>query len=604
MLSLLLFRARRPATLVGIAFILSTFLLLMIAPYDIQQPGSEAIKQPWKTSRISQAPLKQDRNDITANLSPATDRKIHILLPATQSNVNLCKTLLTMTILGYPSPTIIAWEDKDKEKGLLGGGSHFAKITRTLDYINDPVRRSQPGFDDELVFMLDAYDIWFQLPLNILLSRYDAIIEEENARVAHRMGRAYSVEGINSKIVFGAGKRCAPNLLNSVSCYPVPESPLPNDIYGGNTDTLIGINEWSSFRTRYLNSGYTIGPVREMRRVLERALQKLKECQSRKGASFDDESGASDFCYHGSDQSIFVEMFGEQEYYREVMRRHHRTGMDDMLDRVIPGRAGSKPPPTDVQQVPIIDRLEPGFTHQKYNKTHLPEKPFEFGIALDYWSLLGHQTSNALTDARYIRHSRLLKPQIGKQRKFECVPKADIMPLPLDLPGHQQLPWLAGSYPNEWDTMPLYTEICIGTVPVMIHHNSVFKHHREEQWSRTWWHGRSRMLLEERRKEGAPQLLEGIPTDKGTVVSWDDLCPKATEKELFREPEPKKAEAIKPEAEKGEATKSEFKIPEPVKPVPLIPEGIISEAKASDAAKLEALKSAAITPEAKAPGIQ
>ncbi|KAK6449473.1 hypothetical protein FP744_10005723 [Trichoderma asperellum] len=594
MLNLLLNRARRPVTLAGIAFILSTFLLLVITlvsrlrsqnayyvysflgKHDIGQAGPEALKKPWTTSLIMQSSVNQNRNDTTANLSLTADRKIHILLPATKSNVNFCKTLLTMTILGYPSPIIIAWEDKDQAKGLLGGGSHFAKITRTLDYINDPVRRSQPGFDDELVFMLDAYDIWFQLPLNILLSRYDAIIEEENARVAHRMGRAYNNEGISSKIVFGAGKRCAPNLLNSVSCYPVPESPLPNDIYGGNTDTLIGINQWASFRTRYLNSGYTIGPVGEMRRVLERALEKLKECQNRKGASFDDESGASDFCYHGSDQSIFVEMFGEQEYYREVMRRHHRTGMDDVLDKVVPGRAGSKPPPTDVQQAPVNDRLEPEFTHQRYNKTHLPDKPFEFGIALDYWSLLGHQTSNALTDARYIRHSRLLKPQVGKQGKFECVPKTDRLPLPLDLPGNQQLPWLAGSLPNEWETMPLYTEICIGTVPVMIHHNSVEKYHRDEQWNQTWWHGRSRMLLEERRKEGAPQLLEGIPTDKGSVVLWKDLCPKWTEKELFREPEPKKTEAVKPGAITPEAIK-----PEVVKPV-----------------KPEAVKSDAIKPEA------
>ncbi|KAM0457465.1 hypothetical protein ACHAO4_003265 [Trichoderma viride] len=514
-----------------------------------------------------------------------------------------------MTILGYPSPTIIAWEDKDKAKGLLGGGSHFAKITRTLDYINNPARRSQPGFDDELVFMLDAYDVWFQLPLNILLARYDAIIEEENARVSHRMGRAYNNEGINSKIVFGAGKRCAPNLLNSVSCYPVPESPLPNDIYGGNTDTLIGINEWASFRTRYLNSGYTIGPVGEMRRVLERALAKLKECQNRKDASFDDESGASDFCYHGSDQSIFVEMFGEQEYYREVMRRHHRTGMDDMLDKVVPGRAGSKPPPTDVQQAPIVDRLEPGFTHQKYNKTHLPDKPFEFGIALDYWSLLGHQTSNALTDARYIRHSRLLKPQVGKQGKFECMPKTDRLPLPLDLPGNQQLPWLAGSFPNEWETMPLYTEICIGTVPVMIHHNSVEKHHREEQWNQTWWHGRSRMLLEQRRKEGAPQLREGIPTDKGSVVLWEDLCPKKMEKELFREPEPKKPEPKKPEPKKPEPLQTDSKVSEATKPEAVQPEFKMPEATKpepimSEAVQLEAIKSASIKPDITMPEVK
>ncbi|KAL7792019.1 hypothetical protein V8C37DRAFT_135221 [Trichoderma ceciliae] len=523
---------RRPVTLLGIAFVFSTLVLLITALQTIRQHSSEILKQPWSTNGISHSSESR-----TTGISQVKGRKMHILLPATRSNVHLCKTLLTMTILGYPSPTIIAWEDQDHAKGLLGGGSHFAKITRTLDYINDPQRRNQTGFDDELVFMLDAYDIWFQLPPDVLLSRYNAILEEDGARVAHRMGRAYDNEGIHPQVVFGAGKRCAPNLLNSVSCYPVPESPLPDDVYGGNTDTLIGTNQWSSFRTRYLNSGYAIGPVAEMRRILGRALEKLEECENRKGASFDDGTEASDFCYHGSDQSIFVEMFGEQEYHREVMRRHHRTRADDVLDKVIPGRAGSKPPATDVQNAPVIDRLDPAFTHQQYNKTHLPEKPFEFGIALDYWSLLGHQTSNAVTDARYIRHDRPLGPQVGKRGKFDCVPKTNMLPLPSDLPSRQPLSWLAGSQPSQWQMMPLYTEICIGTVPVMIHHNSVEKYHREEQWNQTWWHGRSRMLLEERRKEGAAQLSEGILTDKENVARWEELCPRETEKELFRDEE-------------------------------------------------------------------
>lgn len=442
-----------------------------------------------------------------------------------------------MTILDYPSPMIVAWGAQDHADGLLGGGSHFAKITSTLDYINDPVRRNQTGFDNELILMLDAYDIWFQLPLDILLSRYKTILKEESARVAHRMGRAFHNEGIRPQVVFGAGKRCAPNLLNSVSCYPVPESPLPEDLFGGNTDTLLGTSPWSSFRTRYLNSGYIMGPVGEVRRILERAVKKLEECQNRKGASFDDGTGASDFCYHGSDQSIFVEMFGEQEYYREIMRRHYRTGIDAMLDKIVPGRAGSKPPPTDVQNAPILDRLDPAFPHQQYNKTHLPDKPFEFGIALDYWSLLGHQTSNAVTDARYIHHDLPLQPQIGKQKVFDCTPRADLLTLPKDLPPGQTLPWLAGFQPNRWETIPLYKDICTGTIPVMIHHNSVEKWHRERHWDKTWWHGRSRMLLEERRNRGLAQLTEGFMTDKGEAVKWEALCPKDVEKELFRDVE-------------------------------------------------------------------
>ncbi|KAL7804734.1 hypothetical protein V8C44DRAFT_254472 [Trichoderma aethiopicum] len=518
---------RRPVSLVGIAFVFSTLVLYIFAPFTIQSQTSDTLSPSWGTSRYN-PPLTHNTSITSPN-----DERLHVLLPATRSNIHLCKALLTMAILGYPNPTIVAWEDQDHADGLLGGGSHFAKITRTLDYLNNPERRKQDGFDDELVLMLDAYDIWFQLPPDVLLSRYRAVLEDDNTRVAHRMGRAYSLEGINSQVIFGAGKRCAPNLITSIGCYPVPESPLPDGIYGGNTDTPVGTSPWSSFRTRYLNSGYIMGPVGQVRRVLERALEKLEECQNRKGASFDDGSGKSDMCYHGSDQSIFVEMFGEQEFYREVMRRHHRSRVDDVLDKVVPGRAGANPPPSHVEQIPVGDVLEPAFTHQEYNKTHLPGKPYEFGIALDYWSLLGHQTSNAVTDARYIRHDSRVPQKMKKLNKFDCEPKTDVYALPRDLPAELPLPWMAGSWPDLWEAMPLYTEICIETVPVMIHHNSVEKWQRERQWSETWWHGRARMLLEERRREGAEMLVKGLRTDRGRVVRWEHMCPQAAESELF-----------------------------------------------------------------------
>lgn len=439
-----------------------------------------------------------------------------------------------MSILEYPNPHIISWGEQGDGKGLLGGGSHFAKITGVLKYINDEQRRKQRGFDDELVLMIDAYDIWFQLPVDVLIARYRAVVAEENARTAQRMGSAFYKEKIHSPVVFGGGKRCSPNQIHTLACYPIPESPLPMDTYGGNTDTVIGRNMHSSFRTRYLNSGYMIGPIGAMRPILEKAKERMEECAARKGMGYDNGSGSSDFCYSGSDQSIFVEMFGEQEFHREVMRKHHRMSMDKILDKVIPGRAGSRPPPTQIQTAPVDDYLNPIFTHQKNDPTYLPGKPFEYGIIIDYWSLLGHQTSNAEFDSRYIRHDQPIKKQIGNQGMFDCPAKA---PMPHDLPSQAPNLELARTEPNRWETMPLYTEICSGIVPVMIHHNSIDKWWREHQWDKTWWHGRSRMLVEAQRKAGLPMLKDGVPTDTGEMVQWEHLCPREVEKELFRDVE-------------------------------------------------------------------
>ncbi|KJZ75840.1 hypothetical protein HIM_04664 [Hirsutella minnesotensis 3608] len=370
-------------------------------------------------------------------------RKLHILLPAIHSDVNLCKTLLTLTILGYPNPHIIAWGAQDGQNGLRGGGSHFAKMTSGLDYINDPE-------DDEPVFMIDSYDIWFQLP----------------------------VEGIGSRVIFGCGKRCAPNQMHAVACHPVPESPLPMDLRRGSTDTLLGRNLYSNFRTRYLNSGYVLGAVGAVRPVLERAMEKLEQCSQRTMVDFDNGSGGSDKCYQGSDQSIFAEMFGEQKIHREVARRRHRTLIDDW----------------------------------PYHASYTLGKSLEFGIGLDYWSLLGHQTANAEYDSRYIRHAEPLAPQVGDVGMFDCAAKA---PMPRDLP--REAPTAGARYRS---------------TPRFV---SVDKFWREAQWNRTWWHGSSRRLLEERRHAGAPQLTEGIPTDKGVRLRWADLCPSQVDKELFRD---------------------------------------------------------------------
>lgn len=455
-------------------------------------------------------------------------QKVHILLPATKSSAKFCKTLLTLTILGYPTPRIISWDGTDKKGALLGGGSHFAKITQTLEFIDEHL--SGPESQDDLIVTLDAFDIWLQLPFEVLLARYRAILREDDARIAHRMGRAFDQEEIQSGIVFAAGKRCGPNFLHTVACYPVPESPLPMDLFGNSTDTPMGHTPWSSFRTRYLNSGLTMGPVKMLRPVLQRAQEKLLECENRKNADFDTGTGHSDFCYHGSDQSVWNEIFGEQEFHREVMRRHHRSASDAVLDMVNAGRAGSAPPPSQVYGVPISDYLDPSFYHQANNKTYIPGKPFEFGLSLDYWSELSHQTSNAYRDAQFVRGDRPLEDQVGKRNAFDCMPKSPDWD---EVPGEMLSSLLPGK-PDKWQSMPFYTEFCVGQIPVMVHHNSVDKGEIARQWNRAWWYESSRDLLEAKRREGASIFTSGLLTDvKDVTLKWDELCPSQYDADLF-----------------------------------------------------------------------
>lgn len=176
------------------------------------------------------------------------------------------------------------------------GGAHLLKISRTLQYLNS----LQPHQDDELVLMIDAYDIQFQLPFEVLLGRYHAIVESANSRVEREMGSAfYKERAIRQTVVLGAGKRCAPNALWEVACFTVPDSPAPDNLYGNNTDTMLGHNQWYSCKQKYMYSGYVVGPVGALRKMSERAKDKADSNKERP-------------IYGASDQAIFALIMGSK----------------------------------------------------------------------------------------------------------------------------------------------------------------------------------------------------------------------------------------------------------------------------------------------------
>lgn len=411
---------------------------------------------------------------------------------------------------------------------LLGRGSHIAKISRVLEWLDN----SPDVKGDELVLMMDAYgpcllfhgssdecsqgaDIWFQLRKEVFISRYHAINAAANERLRKRLGRAADVEDLKQTIVFGAGKRCAPNQVHTVACYPIPESPLPEDLYGANTDTIMGRNKYTSLRQRYLNSGYIIGPKSDMRKMFARAWDKVQATTDH--MDFDNGSGGSDFMYHGSDQSIFNDMLGEQEFQREVMRRRHLSLADKARGR------GKAPKQTYIEGTLVDDPLNPSFHHQVME--HKDGKPDEFSMGLDYFSELGQQTVNAEDDARYITYSGDIEEQTSSNRHpFDC-PSRVTGVLPADiLNGSPML----DDKPAEWRDQPLYTNMCLNVIPAMMHHNGD-KNAREYAWQGMWVQPHAR---------NAVANMEGTPAAHiagGADMSWGELCPADFDGEIFRD---------------------------------------------------------------------
>jgi len=470
----------------------------------------------------------QGHDDEHSNEDHAADNpRLHLLLPASNRDVNLCKTLLSARALGYPNPVVVAWDEHFDTEYLLGGGSHLAKVSKVLEYL-----QSMPSSaDEDLVLMMDAFDIWFQLRPETLISRYRAVNDAANERIANEMGASAEKEGIQQKIIFGAGKRCAPNQVHTLACYPVPLSPVPDDIYGENTDTIMGINKYTSLRQRYLNSGYVIGPVKDMKPMFERAWQKMQNWPNPDPE--DNGSHGSDFTYHGSDQSVFNLMFGEQEFQREVIRRRHETWYSK--------KQGKRPKAINRVEGTIIgdDILNPPFSHQTMDA--LPGKPCEFGIGLDYFSDLGHQTANAESDGRWMTFDQptetFVKEANTDRGRFHCKYRGKGR-LPTDVlasrPPFANLSAEDAPFEPSWTAVPLYTNLCMDRIPVMVHHNGD-KSAREHSWANVWFQKAGRAILEEAEASTDDAGKLGAFTDSAGFLSWSDMCPSEYAAELFRD---------------------------------------------------------------------
>lgn len=473
-----------------------------------------------------------------------TTPSFHLLIPATHSNPNLCKTLLSAFVLSYPPPTLINF-GKVFNEDVWGEGSHIGKIRGVYEFLNDEKKVK----DDDLVMITDGYDVWFQLPPEVLIERYHAINKEANERLRGRYGNALpkksgasdktkTVQRYTQKIVFAADKICWPNLAEDPACAAVPYSTLPKNVYGPETD-----NDPISFliRPRYLNSGTLIGPVAEVRRLYDYALKKLEEL------------GGGII----GDQFVFAEVFGEQEYQREIRRKSSQgTGgrwLEWLSDRV------------GMSESPLSANITIN------NMTAVLGRDYEFSVGLDYESNLFQTMTHSAGDIDFITYndSALLSQIQDDHPSLWSHP----LSLPADLqranppfsyasPGNHSddlkdgilLPFspnldMINQEPT-WHEVPLATNLFASSIPSLLHFNGDTKPLIDEWWSSMWYYPTSRALLRRYMRsingkvaakaaaEGGSNWWDtrggqgGVWTDRGTWIGWGEVCAK-TENEVF-----------------------------------------------------------------------
>ncbi|KAF7934517.1 hypothetical protein EAE99_002968 [Botrytis elliptica] len=270
------------------------------------------------------------------NTNTDTIPKFHLVIPARKKSLNLCKTLLTASILNYPPPTLLGFklksdetEEKEKEKTTL------QEIQDTLDFLN-----GKDMHDDDLVLLLNA-NTWLQLPGEIIIGRFLRNRREVNEKLRVEYGVEKSTEAgtgtlekagsqkYTQKVLFAARKDCAgmdrgergdAEEGKGESCYGdvIPQFPLLKN-------KRIKMDQYREY-PRFIESSLAMGKVRDMKILWSRAWEIAQE----RGG---DGKGMKRY----SMQEVMTQIFGEQEGGRVERRRAEDWRWKGWLEGVLGG---------------------------------------------------------------------------------------------------------------------------------------------------------------------------------------------------------------------------------------------------------------------------
>lgn len=433
---------------------------------------------------------------------------LRMLIPASSADAKLCKTVISSAVLGYPAPILINWNKQFEDPALIFGGSHIAKIEGVLAHL----KTLDSSNDNDLVMVADGYDVWFQLRPSVMINRYFEINNAANARLREQHDHDIASKGVEQKVLFSSQKRCWPMQANHPACYAVPESTLPRDVYGEKTDMDVGdeANPYVKFRQQFLNSGACVGPVSAVRAVFERANQMMHKDKN-----------------IGSDQGIFAEMFGQQEFMRHVMKYRSRSFFRRFLDFVAKTRGRE-------YSYKIIDPVNKGPETNGEPRVTMslePDNPlaFEFGIGLDYKSEILQATVFSEYDTEWLeRQDKQRIKAVSTEKGVPMPPRVGQLPREVltslqPFYSSRQGYFEDSRLPVEktWNQVPLFTNVWSGISPVAVHHNAHrdgLKGRIESHWPYPWFQPYLRALLDQRSL--SPQHQVAVTYANGSEQAW------------------------------------------------------------------------------------
>jgi hypothetical protein len=417
-----------------------------------------------------------------------TSDNLNIAVFATSGNYHLCQLHMSAALMGYPAHTLINWNDPEDEDPMK---QHLAKIEGALRFLEEIPAAQQ----DDLVFMVDGYDLWFQLPHSYIVKRYRDVVKKSHERHVAELGETLVAKhNIRNTVLFGPDKQCAPAGKDHASCWAVPKSWMPPLSFGPDTDHGRDTHN----RPRWLNSGTIIGPARELRDVFAAALERNKNQH-----------------LTDSDQFYFASLFGEQSYARRLLKLEHdkNLGLDTAGDEeFLHPKSGD-----ESRKVPELKGRVEYFIGLDWSSAIFQTT----GFYADYIAWIRHNESSAYItqnskDGNYHHHFTLQSDLVGKG------PGA---PLERVDPALQS-----------WKFLPLATNTASRNVVPVMHINGK-KGYRILWWPRMWFFPYIEQIFKElrdgssggKRHGDERNAFDGAKTfNKGGSgwIDWKDVCGK------------------------------------------------------------------------------
>ncbi|KLP03396.1 uncharacterized protein FFB20_02176 [Fusarium fujikuroi] len=221
--------------------------------------------------------------------------RLHYLVPANVPNRQVCAVVTSALANRYSIPTILGYRG---ETFLDAQKAHIAKLRAIKDHLHNA-----GGASDDLVIIVDGFDVLAQLPAESMIQRYFTLMAEADQRLADQRGitvKELHRTGLRQTLLWGTDKGCWPDSETDPRCWLVPFSAQPRFTWGPKTDT--GDLQYSD--SRFLNSGTVIGPLGDLRKFIDAALSLVEDDRDQ------------NFLFRDSDQFYIAALYARQEYQR------------------------------------------------------------------------------------------------------------------------------------------------------------------------------------------------------------------------------------------------------------------------------------------------